>query len=784
MAISEAFVRLLIRQRLPLFLLAVILAGAAVWPAVFQLEFDRSIENMFAADDPILVDYLRLKRTFGGNEVVLAVYQDEGLAAEDGVGLKRLARIADRLEKVEGVRAALSLDRVLRAVPDLTSDAPDRLVDRLQSKVGQGLADMFAGLTHSDNRQVASIVVMLEPESETDFPRGATIDQLRGIMADLPQPLEPGMIAGEPVMVVDGFRLVEEDGALLGWASTILLAIVLVLSFRSIRWVLIPVAVVQWTLLATRATLVWSGLELSMVSSMLTAIVTVVGVATVVHLIVRFRMARHAGQDRETALATAGAFLVAGIGWACVTDAVGFSSLLLADVGPVQDFGLMMAVGSLLVILATATLTPLLALAGEVDPDPQAAWGEDWLGWLLSACVRLVTAYPIPIGLAAAALAGLFIFGVTRLRVETDFTKNFRDGSQIVESYNFVEDNLGGAGVWDVMLPAPPQDELTIGYLLKVRQLQTRLRKELGATPENPRGLTKVVSLVDTVNAFGLPMPSLLPGLPAPIDRLKNLIGVDDPFFDAFLDSLYGQDPDTGRHYYRIMLRARERQPAEAKKKLIAEVERIVREEFPEAEVTGFFVLLTNIIDSLVRDQWLTFGAAAAGIAAVMLIAFALELAGAGLGPLLVLGRALLLAAIGLVPNATPILIVLGLLGWLDIPMNMGAAMIAAVSMGLSVDSSIHYIIAFIRSDEDGEEVDPLQTVQQSVGRAVSFSTLALIAGFAVLLTSQFVPTIYFGALVSLAMLGGLAGNLVVLPLLLRAVYPSAARKEKATTSP
>jgi predicted RND superfamily exporter protein len=110
----------------------------------------------------------------------------------------------------------------------------------------------------------------------------------------------------------------------------------------------------------------------------------------------------------------------------------------------------------------------------------------------------------------------------------------------------------------------------------------------------------------------------------------------------------------------------------------------------------------------------------------------------------------------------------MGLLGWLGLKINMGAAMIAAVSMGLSVDSSIHYIVSYRRARVAGKSVrESLEEVQSRVGRAMVLSTLALIVGFAVLCTSEFIPTVYFGALVSLAMLGGLAGNLVILPLLL-----------------
>jgi predicted RND superfamily exporter protein len=226
------------------------------------------------------------------------------------------------------------------------------------------------------------------------------------------------------------------------------------------------------------------------------------------------------------------------------------------------------------------------------------------------------------------------------------------------------------------------------------------------------------------------------------------------------MGALQGKDAQ-GRRWLRIMLRARERQPAEQKRKLIDEVTRISRASFPlpadergqpAAEVTGFFVLLTRLIESMLRDQWTSFGIATAGVAVMLLIAF----------------RNLTWTAIALVPNALPIVMVMGVLGWLGLKINMGAAMIAAVSMGLSVDSSIHYLASYRRERVAGKSVsESLHVVQQSVGRAAVLSTLALIVGFMVLCTSEFVPTIYFGALVSLAMFGGLAGNLIVLPLLL-----------------
>jgi predicted RND superfamily exporter protein len=159
----------------------------------------------------------------------------------------------------------------------------------------------------------------------------------------------------------------------------------------------------------------------------------------------------------------------------------------------------------------------------------------------------------------------------------------------------------------------------------------------------------------------------------------------------------------------------------------------------------------------MLSDQWYTFVLATAGIFMLLAISF----------------RSPLLAAVALVPNALPIFVVLGLLGWTGDRINMGTAMIAAVSMGLSVDSSIHYLAAFRRRLASGHAIPAaLEAAHQTAGRAMIFSTLALVVGFLALTTSGFIPTVSFGALSCLTLTGGLFGNLVVLPVLLSLLAP------------
>ncbi|MBM4090058.1 MAG: RND family transporter [Planctomycetes bacterium] len=751
---SPFICRWLIAARWPLLAVACVCALSA-WPLAHRVAFDRSIENMYAADDPLLAGYRKLKEHFGKSEIVMAVYVDPELLAAHGAGIRRLSEVDATLRGIAGVQDVLSLRAVNEALKYtqmlkllLSPDRPP--IADPTNRFAAAYRAMFEGVTHDATGRIAALVVMLEPERTAAVSRRETIDRIRATMEKLPE----GRIAGEPVMVIDGFRYVEQDGKRLGWATTILLVLAIAACFRSLRWVLIPVLVVQLALVLTRASLVMVGLRLSMVSSMLTAIVTVVGVATVVHIIVRVREATAGGLSPRAALLEAGSRLTVPVFWACATDAAGFLSLTVAKVGPVRDFGIMTAIACAAVLLSVVLLVPGLALLGRFDSGPRPNLGDKRLGLELDRLARAAERSPRRWLIALVLLFAASAVGLLRLEVETDFTRNFRRDSPVAASYRFIEEHLGGAGVWDVLLPSPRR--LDEGYADRVREFERQLRALTvrDASGAEVPALTKVLSLVDGIDAAGI--NPLLAHLPPELKARGMAITM--PHFVAALRTDNRRPGDV--NYLRIMLRAREQQPAARKAWVIAEVERLAESHFPPsgdsegAEVTGFYVLLTNLITSVLRDQWICFLVAALSVGLMMAFCF----------------RSVSLAVIALVPNALPVFVLLGAMGWLGIRVNMGAAMIAAVSMGLSVDSSIHYITSFRRARAAGRTVaGALHEVQQTVGRAVVYSTVALVVGFLALCGSHFIPTIYFGGLVSLAMVGGLIGNLIVLPLLLNA---------------
>ena len=716
---SSPFLAALIRHRHVLLGLGLLLA---VVGALFgsHLQLDRSIEHMFAEDDPILVPYRALQEKFGQNEIAMAVFSEPELQTEQG--LARIAALTEQARSIPGVVAAVSIHD-----PPGAADFED--TDR-----GAKLRKVFAGYTHNQSLDAAGIVCLLARPQQGDPPRKETLRQLRKLVDGLPD----GALVGEPVLIEEAFNMLEADGRRLNTWCTLLLMLTLFVCFRSLRWLLLPLVVVQMTLALTRGALVAIGLQLSMVSSMLSAIVTVVGVATIVHVIVRYRNAEASGLLPVEALKQTLHQLAAPIFFACLTDAAGFAALMTSQVGPVHDFGLMMAIGSLMVLLSVVLAVPGIVLLSKRKQPARIPISNQKTEKILSHLLLFSQRHAKPIAAVTLLACGLAIYGSTRLERETDFTRNFREESHLVQQYDFVEQHFGGAGVWDILLPPAPQ--ISKAYLSRVLALEKILERK---TPH----LNKAISIADVLDAGtgGLKKLKMLakPAIGTGLSVMKARM-------EAFVAALLHEQPRSVQ--LRLLLRSPERLEAAEKNELIAKVRKTAQAVFPGAEVTGYYVLLNELIESLLRDQWKTFSVAAVAIFVMMALAF----------------RSLPLALATLLPNALPVLLLFGAMGWLGIRINMGAAMIAAVSLGLSVDGSIHYVMSYQRERREGATLaNALASVQATVGRAAIFATLALVVGFATLCYSDFIPTIYFGTLVSLSMIGGLVGNLLVLPLLI-----------------
>lgn len=719
----QAFDRLvdfLARHHRILLGVAILLTALSIAPAR-RLTFDQSIESLYASGNERLKDYREGKELFGGDEFVFLAYTDPDVFTD--AGLERQEKLVERLEKVTGI--------VKGSIQSLAWTVNLTRLPLFKSRRDQ-LIEFSRGILLGADDKTTAIAVRLIEQKKAPVPREETLAEIHRIASE--QSIST-FVVGEPVLVHDMFRYAEEDGEWMGWAASGLLVLVILVFLRSLRAVVLPFIIVQCAIVWTKAILSESNMQLSMVSSILGSLVTIIGVSTVVYMSLFYRKLRE-NLDREHAFRQTVSIIGMDVFWVCLTTAAGFGVQLSSHLYPVRSFGLTMVIGSLLVLVAMILVLPSGFLLGPERGQLPKPAGDQQVNRSLQGLTHWVLHNPWKVSLGCGLILVMGTLGLFRLRIETDFSKNFRADSPVVKGLDFLESNLGGAGAWEVNFPAP--EKLTDEYLAKVRKLADELRLVKG---DRGLALTKVLAVTDGVD--------LIPTIPILSGTLTAKEGHLSRIVPEFLPSLY--NPTKGR--MRIMLRAYERQSSEAKQQLISKVGEIAQREFPESKVTGLFVLLTFLIESLLHDQWIDLILGTVSLVTIMTIAY----------------RNLLMGIISLVPNVIPIILLLGGMGWLSIRVNIGTAMISSDTMGLTIHDSIFYLSAFLRARRSGQDFqNALAHVQTEVRQPLLYSNVALVVGFLVLATSHFVPLIYFGVMVSVAIAGGLAVNLMLLPLLLK----------------
>ncbi len=527
----------LVRWRIPLVVLASAIFLVA-FPASQRLEFNRTITAMFSPQDKTFQDYMLLRKHFGSNTVVMFVYHDPGLMTQ--AGMDRNRQIASEIEKVPGVVGTLSavqLDDAIRKLQPigLQPDQPALSQGGKESFPGR-FNQLYAGYTHSDDGQYASIVTLLSLTAPVESIRvlETLADQLsNGLLKSVSD--TPASIMGEPVLIDKGFTLVEDDGFRLASLTILLLSVVVSISLGSMRFVVLTAILIGWTVVVTRAIMFWSGINLSLISSILTAIVTVIAVATVLHIGIRFRRLMAQGYPTHEAAITSIARLLVPIFVACATDAGGFIALRASTILPVRQFGTAIAIAALVVFLGVLMWGPAMMTFS------QSALGSSRLSQYFTAVQRLSSRWlrrtSRRVGTAAidhrktcfaiAALAlGVTYFGLKNAKSETSFLNNFRADNSMVQAYKEIEDHFGGAGVWDIVLEAPVQ--LTPEYLQQVKSLES----SIGEIDAQGAKVNKILSLaaLDDVFESGT-LTSLLPST----TRLSFMGMAMPTVFDSFL---------------------------------------------------------------------------------------------------------------------------------------------------------------------------------------------------------------------------------------------------------
>ncbi|MGP9833356.1 efflux RND transporter permease subunit [Marinobacter sp. NSM] len=806
-----------------LVLFGAILALAALRFDQFRL--DASAESLVLENDRSLEEYRQVNRTFTTSDdfLVVTYTPHEPLFTPEGLG--RLKALRDELQALEAVSSTNSILNVpLLHSPDLTLDTVDTEIKTLdEHKVApdtarQALLDnpMYPNLLLSEDAGTTAIQVNL-PTPERYFEllnqrdnlrdkvnsgnasaddqrqleqvsqefiryteslgkeRDATIKKVRVIL-DNHREHASIHLGGVPMIVADMIRFIQNDLSTFGLGVLAFLLLTLAIIFRQWRWVLVPLLCCGFTVWLMIGFLGWAQWPVTVISSNFISLLLIMTLSLTIHLIVRYREFQHdepgaAPRDvlRRTVMA-----MIKPCFYMAITTIVAFGSLTFSGIRPVIDFGWMMTLGLSVAFIITFLVFP--ALLSLLPPPLDSRVTSDRIPFT-DAFARFTERFGGTVLVGSGVIAVLCVIGLSRLTVENSFIDYFKSSTEIHQGMITIDDRLGGTTPLDVVITDEPppenysddpfasdcdpfvedcdeEDYRDTWYTYqKMRQLGD-VHDYLNSLPETGKvlSISTTLDLLAQING-GTPLNAVeLAFVPA---------AVPDDLQDILLTPYISEEQSQARFSIRIL----ETMPDLRRQDLLDRIHNHLTTELgyaPErVQLSGMTVMYNNMLQSLFDSQIKTIGVVFAAIMVMFLILF----------------RSLKLALIGMAPNLIAAGSVLGLMGWLGIPLDMMTITVAAITVGIAVDDTIHYIHRFkTELAKDGDYVATMHRCHRSIGQAMFFTSLTIISGFSILVLSNFIPTIYFGLFTGFAMFMALVGALTLLPRLIILFKPFPAR--------
>ena len=584
-------------------------------------------------------------------------------------------------------------------------------------------------------------------------------------------------LGGLPMITSDMVDFIENDLSVFSVGVFCLMVVSMWFFFRKIRWVILPLLCCVFSAWTMVGFLGWLDWRVTVISSNFISILTITTIALTIHLIVRYGElhAENPNMGQAELVSTTIGLMFQPCFYTAITTIVAFISLMVSGIRPVIDFGWIMTIGITLAFIISFILFPSLL---KLMSPKEAVSSHDITKRLTSSIGLFTLGNRNKILFIAAFLALMSVAGVLQLQVDNRFIDYFKKDTEIYQGMSVIDTQLGGTTPLSIIIDAE-KDFFTYLEEVEKDRLETDSSDDPFSEIEeheeenywfNSEKLLEVEKIHDYLEALPQIGKVLSIATTLKVVRLLNDDRVPDDYDLTLYRKLFPKeakktflDPylSADANQIRISLRIEETNPTLNRGALMEEIKRHLVDELRVAEerihFTGMAVLYNNMLQSLYQSQILTLGVVFVAILFMFVILF----------------RNVSLAVLAIVPNVLSAGIILGLMGWLKIPLDMMTITIAAITIGIAVDAAIHYVHRFKReflrksSYEEG-----VLLCHGSIGRAIYYTSITVTVGFSILTLSNFIPTIYFGFLTGIAMVVALLSNLTLLPLLIIVFKP------------
>ncbi len=774
-----------------------------------DLRYSRLISSRYGEHDYLLMTYApkddlfsdkalekltRLRNELRQLESVSSVVSilDAPLLESPPVQVKELA---GNIKTLESLTAAIKLVRIEFSESPLYQNllvSPDLKTTALQINfiIDEVYQDLLARRDHFREKQAAGHLSSAEVaefkkvakqfkqhRNKMKKIRHQDIAAIRAIMDKYRQDDEL-FLGGVSMIADDLIGFIKNDLKIFGLGVLFFLIVTLSIIFRKMRWIFLPMLCCAFSAISMIGLLGMFGWEVTVISSNFISLQLIITMAITIHLIVRYRELLHNNPEakkRKLILDTV-SFMMRPCLYAALTTIAGFGSLLFCDILPVITFGWMMIAGITVSLILTFLFFPSVLMLISKG-TPQAGRGTHFS--LTPFFARFTEAHGIMILVISCIVFLISAVGISKLAVENSFIDYFKDTTEIYQGMKVIDQNLGGTTPLDVIIDL---DEPEASTQMVASGTDTEDGNEFDEFDEFDKAedeekywftsdkMALVVKIHDYLDS--LPETGKVLSL-GTMMKIADKISKGKPLDNFELAVLYNEIPDKFKsmvltpyvsvehNQVRFSIRVRDSEKSLKRNKLLKKIQKDLISKLglkkEHIHLTGMLVLYNNMLQSLFSSQILTLGIVVVALMCMFLILFG----------------SLKIALIAIAPNLLSIGVVLGVMGWLNIPLDMMTITIAAVSIGIAVDNTIHYIHRFrheIKADQNY-----LKTVHRchgSIGYAMYYTSITIIIGFSILALSNFIPSIYFGLLTGLAMLIALVAALTLLPQLIVVFKP------------
>ena len=786
--------------------------GLAFGVQYFQL--DASSDTLLLEDDDDLKFYRDTNKTFGGGggDFLVVTYSpfDELFTQET---LTKIEELSDELEGLEEIDSVLNfldvplLESPRQSISEIASNPISlrkKNVDLSLAKKEFSSNPVYRGLLVSEQLDTVALQAILKPATQYDSKiqeryrinedsslseterqlqldllsqeidvlqkenvaaRKKLVADTRAIISKYKNDAEI-YLGGGPMISTDTIQFILNDIVFFGFAVGLLFITVLGFIFRQIRWILLPLISAFISAIVVTGLISFAGLKVTVVSANYIALLMIIAISLTMHLVVRYQelLSKNSELSQKEIVLMASTQMFVPCLYTALTTIVAFLSLIVSDIKPITDFGLLMATSIVIAFLVTFSFFP--AVISKL-PKKEKDYVEDQSSGITLFIFQIFKNSRIKIIFFSLIVFGLSVLGISMLSVENKFIDYFKSDTEIYKGLSLIDEKLGGTAPLDLVINAPVteqidddfedfddpfgMDDSASGYWFTSQNLD-RL-EQIHDYLESRTEIGKVLSVSSGIKLAEIANGKKLNDLE--LAFMRELLPED--IKESLLNSYISDDDNQ----VRLQARVKESLDGLNRKNLIDEINYDLENKFgldnQQFRLTGISVIYNNLLQSL-------FSSLIGSVGIVFIAIFVM---------FLFLFRSVSLALIGMVPNFLAAGFGMGSIGFSGVPLDIMTVTVAAISIGIGVDNTIHYLHRFKREFDISKDYEEcLKNSHTTIGRAMFYTSSTIVIGFLILLSSNFNPSVFFGIFTSLAMIMAILGSLLLLPTLLYYLKP------------